>query len=103
MIRALNPWPLKSPIASTNSLPILPGHTGSQLLQVQYGVKPVPDLANIFQVNCQPPATESDQPEMSLPKDRPRPKGISSAPYEIKRCLETNPSRERSRSGLNWL
>src|SRR6185295_6782345 len=59
--RGRKPCPLKSPIASTKSLAMFPGQTGSQLLHVMNGVKPVPDFANIFHVNCQPPATASAQ------------------------------------------
>src|SRR5262245_49434047 len=56
-IEGRNEGPLKSPTASMKPLPRLPGYTGSQLSQVQKGVKPVPDFANPFHESCQAPIT----------------------------------------------
>src|SRR5258708_2896719 len=41
---------LKSPTASIEETPMLPGSTGLQSSQIQKGVKPVPDLANMLNV-----------------------------------------------------
>src|SRR3981189_3374995 len=72
---------LKSPTASSEVTPILPGNTGAslfvQLSQVQKGVKPVPDLANIFNVVCQPPTIRSVARDRLAPNRRPLPTGRS--------------------------
>src|SRR5262245_54391423 len=49
--------PPNPPTASVNSEPVLPGKTTEQLSQVQYGVKPVPLLMNIFAERRYPPTT----------------------------------------------
>src|ERR1044071_8576172 len=72
-----NDGPLKSPTASTKPLPMFPGKTGSQLSQIQNGVKPVPLLANRFQVTSQLPTAASAQPDILLPYSRPWPIGSS--------------------------
>src|SRR5260221_5042964 len=65
---------LKSPTASSEVTPILPGNTGASLFvqssQVQKGVNPVPDLTNMFNVVCQPPAIRSAPRDMLAPNRR---------------------------------
>ena len=64
-----------------SSTPILPGSTGASLFvqssQVQNGVKPVPDLANMLNVVCQPPTIKSAARDMLVPNLRPLPTGKS--------------------------
>src|SRR6267154_6447944 len=68
---------LKSPTASSEEMPILPGSTGLQSSQIQNGVKPVPDFANGLNVVCQPPTTASAHRDIADPDCRPRPTGKS--------------------------
>src|SRR6266481_6910882 len=67
----------KSPTASSEEMPMLPGSTGLQSSQIQKGVKPVPDLANILNVVCQPPTIASAHRDIEAPYWRPRPTGKS--------------------------
>src|SRR6266850_7844932 len=68
---------LKSPTASSEVIPILPGSMEPQSSQVQKGVKHVPDFANILKVVCHPPTTASVQRDIEAPYARPRPTGKS--------------------------
>jgi len=52
---------LKSPTASTEEMPILPGSIGLQSSQIQKGVNPVPDFANMFN-EVLPPANQEIRP-----------------------------------------
>src|SRR5579862_6877260 len=45
---------LKSPTASIDDTAMFPGSTGSQSSQIQNGVKPCPDFANMLNVVCHP-------------------------------------------------
>src|SRR6266704_4238090 len=58
---------LKSPTASTEEIPILPGSIGLQLSQIQNGVNPVPDFANMLNVVCHPPAMRSAHLDIEAP------------------------------------
>src|SRR5215467_1574879 len=72
---------LKSPTASSDVTPMFPGRTGAsddvQSSQVQNGVKPVPVLANMLNVVCQPPTTRSATRDMLAPNVRCLPNGRS--------------------------
>src|SRR5712672_1142587 len=68
---------LKSPTASSDVMPIFPGSNEPQSSQVQKGVKPVPDFANILNVVCQPPTTISAHRDIAEPYCRPFPTGKS--------------------------
>src|ERR1700721_2166899 len=64
---------LKSPTASIDETAMFPGSTRSQSSQIQNGVKPCPDLANILKVVCQPPIKVSAHLDSELPILRFRP------------------------------
>src|SRR5205809_2964152 len=58
---------LKSPTASTEEMPILPGSIGLQSSQIQKGVNPVPDFANMLNEVCHPPTSKSPHRAIDVP------------------------------------